>query len=472
MLAIFCFAEFNDAFSVSCLFPAITPLSASLHPALEATEVSWVFSAYSATFAAFLLISGRISDIYNSRVCFISGAFLIGVFSLGAGFTKSKIVFFLLRALAGVGAALNLPSAVKLIVQWFPNPREQTVAIAIYGAGGGIGTVLGGIVGGIFVQYVTWRWILWFTGIVCIATSFIAVIVVPASPPLGDPYQHPWTELDVGGNIFITVSTLLFVYALTEGPIAGWSSIECLAPLIISVILAALFFIYEATIPEDMAALPPKVWRYQNVPVLLAVALVPFWWWSTLSLNTIPYWISTYKWSPIVASFSFLPNGIVAILSAALIPVLANMWPSRRIIMLGLLLTCAGTILLAFADQQEKYWSFYVPAFIIGTSGCNFISVAANVTILLNTPSEMAGVAGAIYNAALQLAVALGVAINSSIVQSIDMERASHGHLVGYEGIAAGYWFNLGLFGIMLLGVVVFYKASDVVPSKGEIDLV
>ncbi|KAF8283267.1 MFS general substrate transporter, partial [Clavulina sp. PMI_390] len=183
-------------------------------------------------------------------------------------------------------------------------------------------------------------------------------------------------------------------------------------------------------------------------------------------------WISTYKWSPIVASFSFLPNGIVAILSAALIPVLANVWPSRRIIMLGLFLTCAGTILLAFADQQEKYWSFYVPAFIIGTSGCNLISVAANVTILRNTPPEMAGVAGAIYNAALQLAVALGVAINSSIVQSIDLERASHGKSVGYDGIAAGYWFNLGLFSVMLLGVLVFYQAetsesSDVVPTKG-----
>ncbi|KAF8305932.1 MFS general substrate transporter [Clavulina sp. PMI_390] len=454
MLTIFCFGEFMDAFSGSCLFPGIAPITDALH--LQPTETSWIFSAYSATFAAFLLISGRVSDIYSSRVCFIVGAFLIGAFSLGSGFTHSKVGFFILRAFSGIGAALNVPSALSLIVEWFPDPAEQAMAIAMYGAGGGVGNVLGVIVGALFVEYTTWRWILWFVGIVCMATAMLAAIVVPPSAPR--EHKPSFARLDIGGISLITAAIVLFVYALTEGPSDGWSSAKCLAPLIISIALAIAFFIYEARIPEDMASLPPRVWRYQNVPVLFAVAFVPFWWWGTLSLNTIPHWMATYDWTPVISSVHFLPNGIVAILCAGAVSALAKVWPPKYVITMGLCLVVTATILLPFGDRKDRYWSIDFPAFLIGSSGCMFIFTNANVAIFMNTPPAMAGVTGAIFNAALQLAVALGVAINTSIVQSIDNKRAGKGETVGFNGIAAGYWFNLAFISVMLVGVIFFYK--------------
>ncbi|KAF8305938.1 MFS general substrate transporter [Clavulina sp. PMI_390] len=454
MLVIFCFGEFMDSFTASCLFPGISPISISLD--LQATEVSWIFSAYSATFAAFLLISGRVSDIYSSRVCFIIGAFFIGAFSLGAGFTHSKVGFFILRAFAGIGAALNVPSALSLIVEWFPDPAQQAMAIAMYGAGGGIGNVVGVIVGGLFVQYVQWRWILWFIGIVCMATAILAFIIVPPSAPR--KHKASFARLDLGGISLITAAIILFVYALTEGPSDGWSSAKCLAPLIISIALAAAFFVYEARIPEEMAALPPSVWRYRNVPVLFAVAFVPFWWWATVSLNTIPHWMSVYGWSPIIAAVHFLPNGIIAIFCAGAVSALAKVWPPKYVITMGLCLVVLGSVLLPFGDRRQRFWSLDLPAFLLGSSGCMFVFTNASVAIFMNTPPAMAGVTGAIFNAALQLAVALGVAINASIVQSIDTKRASKGEEVGFNGIAAGYWFNLAFVSIMLIGVLIFYK--------------
>ncbi|KAF8305931.1 MFS general substrate transporter [Clavulina sp. PMI_390] len=454
MLAIFCFGEFMDAFSASCLVPAIASISGALH--LQPTEVSWIFSAYSATFAAFLLISGRVSDIYSSRVCFILGAFLIGAFSLGGGFTHSKVGFFILRAFAGIGAALNVPSALSLIVEWFPDPAEQAMAIAMYGAGGGIGNVVGVIVGGLFVQYTTWRWILWFIGIVCMASAIAAVIVVPPSAPR--EHKPSFARLDIGGISLMTAAIVLFVYALTEGPAVGWSNARCLAPLIISIFLAGTFFIYEARIPEKMAALPPRVWHYQNVPMLFAVAFVPFWWWATVSLNTIPHWISVYGWSPVISSVHFLPNGIVAILCAGAVGPLSKVWPPKYVITMGLCLVIVGSLLLPFGDRRERYWSLDFPAFLIGSSGCMLVFTNANVAIFMNTPPAMAGVTGAIFNAALQLAVALGVAINTSIVDSVNNKRTSKGEEVGFNGIAAGYWFNVAFVAIMLAGVIAFYK--------------
>ncbi|KAF8305924.1 MFS general substrate transporter [Clavulina sp. PMI_390] len=468
MLAVFCFGEFMDSFSASCLFPAIASFSSALN--LQPTEVSWAFSAYSATFAAFLLISGRMSDIYSSRICFIAGAFLIGAFSLGSGFTNSKVGFFILRALAGIGAALNVPSALSLIVEWFPDPEKQKLAIAMYGAGGGIGGVLGVILGGLFVQYTTWRWILWFIGIVCIATALIAAIVVPPSAPRS--HKPSIAMLDPGGISLVTGAMVLFVYSLTEGPIGGWGSAKCLAPLIISITLTVVFFAYEARIPEQMAALPPKVWTYHNVPVLFAVAFVPFWYWSTIALETIPYWISNYHWSAIISSVHFLPNGIATILCAGFISTLAKSWRPKYAISIGLALTCVSTVLLAFGDRKERYWSIYLPAFLIGSTGCMFVFTYANVAIFVNTPPAMAGVTGAMFNAALQLAVALSVAINTSIVQSINAKRSSQGQPAAYNGIAAGYWFNLAFFGTMLVGVLVCYtdERPKLLPSLPKVE--
>ena len=122
MLFLFCFAEFMDAFIASALFPAIPILESVL--GVDEDLVAWVFAAYSCTFSAFLLISGRFSDVYSASKCplscfrvgyrdsyipffvefsFIIGAIIIGAFSLGGGFVKQgdDKVFFLLRALAG-----------------------------------------------------------------------------------------------------------------------------------------------------------------------------------------------------------------------------------------------------------------------------------------------------------------------------------------------------------------------------------
>jgi MFS family permease len=137
LLWLFCGAEFMDAFIASALFPAINVLEKDLH--ISDANITWAFSAYSATFAAFLLISGRVADVYSARMCFIVGCVILGAFSLGGGFVHSAIPMFLLRAFAGVGAAMTVPSALSLIVEWFPEPSEQAQAISFFGGSSALG---------------------------------------------------------------------------------------------------------------------------------------------------------------------------------------------------------------------------------------------------------------------------------------------------------------------------------------------
>lgn len=227
---------------------------------------------------------------------------MIGVFSLGCGFAQDKVALFILRALAGIGAAMTVPSALSLIIEWFPAPDEQARGIALFGGCGALGngtflmtavlqifqcsktdnsvllSVLGVVIGGAFVQWATWRWIMWFTAILGVMIALASIITVPDSAPR--TVKPDWRRLDLGGVSLITIAVILFVYSVTSGSTTGWANPGVLAPLVVSIFLAVCFFVYEAYIDPSLAALPTSVWKYKNVPILIGIGLLPFLWWG------------------------------------------------------------------------------------------------------------------------------------------------------------------------------------------------
>ena len=128
-----------------------------------------------------------------------------------------------------------------------------------------------------------WRWIFYFTGILGIAIAGATWLSVPASAPHAK--KASWRRLDLAGVSIITSATVLFIFAVTSGSVDGWGAVRCLAPLIISIAMGVAFFVYEAWIDPELAALPPKVWFYPNVAILCAVALVPFFWYVLANVS-------------------------------------------------------------------------------------------------------------------------------------------------------------------------------------------
>jgi hypothetical protein len=152
-------------------------------------------------------------------------------------------------------------------------------------------TVFGVIIGAAFVQWAKWQWILWFTAILGFTIAIASIIAVPPSAPRA--IKPSWKRLDLGGVSLITVAVILFVYSVTSGSTNGWVKPAVLAPLLVSVVMAIGFFVYEAAVDEDLAALPPKVWKYKNVPILIGIALLPFLWWAACTLNLVHFHVST-----------------------------------------------------------------------------------------------------------------------------------------------------------------------------------
>ncbi|KAK7681756.1 hypothetical protein QCA50_015103 [Cerrena zonata] len=457
LLLIFCLAQFLDAFNNSALFSAIPSLIRDLN--ITESESTWIISAFQLTFASFLLISGKISDIYNPKHAFIAGAAILGCLSIGAGFVTDKITLIVLRALSGIAASLTIPSALTLLVNLFTDSEEQARAIGVFGGCGAIGNVLGLIIGAIFIEFANWSWVFWFVALVAIPISGVCTFLIPPQLKREDDDQvqaAKWKSLDLLGISILTAALILFIFAVTSGSSSGWASAGVLVPLIISVFMVVGFFVYETKIPAEVAAVPPSTWFLPNFAVLFGVALLPYFWWTTIFTIFTTLWQQFYGWSAIETALRMLPIGALAF-AISFTGGLSRIVSPKWILLSAQGLLVIATILLHFADGPDKYFKFVLPAFILGTSGCMFTYTHTNIAIFRTSPASMAGTVGAIFNGALQLGSAVGLAAVSSIETSVE---ASHGGPTSYAGRAAAFWFLLAVVCIEAISLTIFYRVE------------
>lgn len=255
-----------------------------------------------------------------------------------------------------------------------------------------------------------------------------------------------------------SAALVLFVFAVTSGSIEGWRNARTIAPIIISGALIAFFFLWEPRLPENAAAVPPKMWKYENFTLLMIISLQPFMWWASVQLTFSLYYQDVLQWSTIITAIHFLPLGIIAFVAMALSTVLRDKFPLKWIIIGGELLAIAGTILLPFAETKEDYWRFAFPGFILGTAGMALVFATNNIALFAVTPPEVAAMVGAMFSSALQLGSAAGTAIVTSIQSTVTQ---SHGGERDWSGRAAGLWFLLAVAVAETLGVIVFMRRLE-----------
>ncbi|KIM22395.1 hypothetical protein M408DRAFT_332956 [Serendipita vermifera MAFF 305830] len=363
LLLMFTCASFLDSFGNSALFPAVPVIAEEL--SFDPSETVWIISAYVIMFAAFLLMSGRISDLYTPKPAFIIGTLILGITNLAGGFMRQKIALLVLRALGGIGAALTIPSALSLIIKLFPDPLHQARAIALFNGAGAIGNIFGLLIGAILVQYAGWSWIFWFVAIVGVGISAFCFFLIPSTWQ----DKKAGVKFDVPGVGSLTVAVTLFIFAVISGSTKGWGTAYVLTPFLISITLFILFLVWEAHAPPEDAALPPRLWRLRNFGVLIGVAFLPHVWWATSFINLTSWWEYVYGWTAINTPIHFLPIGLGGFLVSQFTGYLPTYFAHKHTIISGLVLGIIATILLHFGDSPDTYWPFVFPAFLLGTAG-------------------------------------------------------------------------------------------------------
>ena len=216
------------------------------------TSLAWVVNAYLLTFGGFLLLAGRLGDLYGHRKMFLTGIALFTVASLACGLSTTQGLLVTARAIQGFGGAIVAAVALSLIMTLFTEAGDRAKAMGVFGfvaAGGG---TVGVLLGGILTDLLTWHWIFLVNIPVGIAVFALCVVLLPAS-------RGPASEarLDVGGAITVTAALMLAVYAIVNGNSNGWTSAETLGLLGGAIVLFGIFLAIEARVAGPAHAARP-----------------------------------------------------------------------------------------------------------------------------------------------------------------------------------------------------------------------
>lgn len=404
----------------------------SIREGLGFTEVSlvWVVNAYMLTFSGFLLLGGRLGDLYGHRRMFLGGLLLFTLASLVCGLADSQLMLMAARAVQGLGGAVVSAVALSIIMTLFTAPAERAKAMGFFGfiaaGGGAIGVFLGGLLTGAF----DWHWVFLVNIPIGIVVFILCMRLLPASRAEKPP------RLDFAGALLITLSLMLAVYTIVGGNAAGWLSVQTLGLAALAAALFGLFLYVEKIVAEPLV--PMSVFSLKNVAassiigILWSAAMFAWFFLSALYLQLV------LGYSPLQVGLSFLPaNIIMAVFSVGLSARIVMRFGTKRPLALGMALVALGLILFALAPQDGSFLLHVLPGMTLLGFGAG---LAFNPVLLAATndvPENEAGLASGVLNTAFMMGGSLGLAILASLAAF--RTHALAASLPPLDALLAGY---------------------------------
>src|SRR3954453_3290278 len=144
-------------------------------------SLSWVLNAYTLIFGGFLLLGGRAADRLGRRRLFMAGIALFSCASLICGLSQSEGMLLVARGLQGLGGAMVSPAALSIILPTFAEGPERNRALAVWGAIAGAGGAIGLLLGGVIVEFLSWRWVFFVILPIGAVVLALATRIVPES---------------------------------------------------------------------------------------------------------------------------------------------------------------------------------------------------------------------------------------------------------------------------------------------------
>jgi EmrB/QacA subfamily drug resistance transporter len=398
------------AFMVVLDFSIVNVALASIERELHvgATSVQWVITAYAISFGGLLVLGGRIGDLFGRRRIFIVGLVLFSAASLAGGFARDIGVLVAARALQGLGAAILAPAALSLITTTIPEGGARTRALGLYGATASVGFVAGLVLGGILVEFFDWRAVLWVNVPIGLIAAALAPRLLPASE-----HTRVRRRLDFGGAFLVTAGVAASVYAVSMGPVRGWSSPQFVLAAALAVVLIGGFVAVELNHPSPLVRLGVlrlKSLRTANLVTAMIGAA------SAGELLVIPLYMQlVLHYSPLLTGLAMAPQGVFGFVGAARGSGVVRRIGIGRFLVLTQISAAIGLGSLG-AFLGLRSYPLLLVGFAFSGFGISAGSFGATVAATVGVANNEQGVASGLVNMSRQVGAAIGVAIAAAIV--------------------------------------------------------
>jgi EmrB/QacA subfamily drug resistance transporter len=422
------------------------------------TDRQWVVTAYTLAFGGFLLLGGRISDMFGPKRTLMIGVAGFALASAVGGASQTTLMLIGARGLQGLFGALLAPSVLSILTSTFSDPRERGRAFGIYATIAIAGSAFGLILGGFLTQYVDWRWCLYVNLPIAGLVLFGALRLIPTRPGI------PGIKLDVLGVVLGCGGLVALVYGLGEAGTSGWGATDVVVALVASAVLLSAFVFWQSKGPNPL--LPLRVVRNRNragsfTTILLAVTgMFGTFLFLTYLLQTIDHF------SPLKTGIAFLP--LMAMNALAATQVASRLMPhvrTRLLVVPGLLLAALGVALFTQLTPDASYWTSVLPSELLLGFGLGLAIVPCISTATQNAEPKDVGVTSAMTNTSQQIGASIGTALLNTIAAAatttyiathhvLSTNEVSRATVHGYA-VASGWAAGILVLAAVLAGILI-----------------
>ncbi len=387
------------------------------------SQLQWIVTGYALTFAALMLIGGKLADAYGRRLIFVIGIVIFTLASLWCGLSDTSEMLIVARIVQGAGAALMNPATLSIISATFP-PKQRGAAIGIWAGVSALALAIGPLVGGLLTEHLSWHWIFFINvpvGVVAIAASFLLIT---------ESKDETHESLDLPGLGTSALGLFALTYGLIEANAYGWTSARIVGSFAVAVISLVAFVIIERRrrYPMlDLTLFRSGTYTGANVAMLL-VALAMFGVFFFVSL----YMQNVLGYSAVQAGAAFLPMTVLIILIAPIAGKASDRFGSRWLMTIGMVLLGVQLLYFSQLSTTSDFWNL-LPGFILGGFGMAMAMTPTAAAAIRAVPVHKSGVGSAVLNAMRQVGGSIGIALMGAIVAAQASGRP------GVEGFMAGF---------------------------------
>jgi EmrB/QacA subfamily drug resistance transporter len=458
-LFLLCLASFIAVVDTTIVSIALPSMRREL--GFTGADAGWILNGYALTFGGLVLLLGRAGDLYGRRRLFLAGLALFAAASLVGGFSWEPWILVCARFIQGVGAAALVPASLSLLTAIFGEGEERNRAIGIYGAMAASGFVVGMVGGGMITEFLGWRWVLF----VNVPVALAALVSAPAALPESRNERAP-RSLDLSGALTATSGIGLLIYAISEVPENGWTSIATLGFGTLGTLFIACFVVAERRSSAPLVSLgvlkKPTV-VVPNAAIFLQ-SMVGIAWLYVLTL----YLQEVLGYRALTAGLLFIPMTLASVVAAPVAGRLVTRVGVRTTASSGLVLVALGLVLMTPMSVGGGL-VFVLLGMVIGEGGFMLSNVPLTIVGSGSAGEDERGLAAGLLNTSMQLGSAWGLGVVATVVAAAS--AALGGEAGGPEALVGGLRWGLYAcvgFAVLALPVVLMGLPRGVVPKEGE----